>query len=194
LITAATMVDKTMASDNESLDDSTPLLLSQGTILSGTPEEQPIRVPPEETANSENELASSLQETATREPDPNQPRWSWTGLPERLKWIDQALRSRTGLPAWLGLIAILALLLGYDTNVTATLPGSCTDTRCSILTVSMESSFMLTAYLKIGKTCVGSTDEAEDTHYHQVRGLATNNMQHGSYKHIRLVSPPRVHW
>jgi hypothetical protein len=137
------MVAKTMISDNESFDDSTPLLLSQGTILPEAPEEQPIRVSLEET--------SGLQETATGEPDQNQPRWSWTGLPERL---NQALRSRTGLPAWLGWIAILALLLGYDTNVTAALPGSCTDTRCSILTVNMESAFMLTAYLKIGKTCV----------------------------------------
>jgi hypothetical protein len=145
-----------MTSDDESLDDSTPLLLSQGTILSGTPEEQPISVPPEETVNSGNELAFGSQETAFGELSPNQPRWYWTGLPERLKWIDQALRSRTGLPAWLGWIAISALLLGCDANVTATLPCICTDTRCSILTVNMESSFMLTAYLKIGKTCVGS--------------------------------------
>jgi len=146
-----------MISDDESLDDSTPLLLSQGTILSRTPEEQPIRVPPEETANSGNKVAFGVQETAFGELDLNQPRWSWIGIPERLRWIDQALRFRTGLPAWLGWIAILALLLGCGASVTATLPGICTDTRCSILTVNMESSFMLTAYLKIGKTCVVST-------------------------------------
>ena|ERR1700728_3723325 len=138
-----------MTSDTDSPDDSTPLLPSQGTILSGTPEE---------TANSRDGLAFGLQEATIGDLGPNRPRWSWAGLPERLEWIDQAVRSRTGLPAWLGWIAILALLLGCDANIIAALPGICTDTRCSIATVNMESSFMLTAYLKIGETCVGSTN------------------------------------
>jgi hypothetical protein len=155
------MVKKAMISQDGPPDALTPLLPSQGT----TPDEQIIGVPAEETATSNDYLDSESSQVAVHtESDPNPDKRSWTGLPR-----------------WLGWIAILALFLGCETTMTETALGSCTDTQCSISTVNIETSFMLTAYLKIGKTSVCDTDNLENTHNHQAQNWATNKMQHGLY-------------
>lgn len=137
----------------------TPLLLSQST----TPDEQITGVTVEAATTSSDYLDSKSPQVAVdTKPDPNLNERSWTGLPR-----------------WFGWIAILALFLGCDTNITDIALGICTNTPCSISTVHIENSFMLTAYLNIGKTRVCDTDNLENTYNHQAQNWATNKMQHG---------------
>jgi hypothetical protein len=59
--------------------------------------------------------------------------------------------------------------------------------------VNLDNSFILTAYLKIGKVGIGRSQEIENTHYDQARIWVTNKVLLGCYKHFKLESLCPVH-
>lgn len=89
---------------NEAPDEFTPLL-PPGNKISGGQQQDITEIPVEGNTDSRNGLESRISSLAVavavaRKPDTNQSGRSWTGI-----------------PTWLGRIALLAMFLGCATNV-----------------------------------------------------------------------------
>lgn len=173
--TISTM-ENTMMVENEVPDEFTALL-PQGNKFLGAPEQQ---------------IAEDIFERNPNSGNSFEPQKSPATTPTELG-INRSDRSWTGIPRWLGRIALLALFLGFVTNVPRIETLNSADTRCSISTVNLDNSFILTAYLKIGKVGIGRSQEIENTHYDQARIWVTNKVLLGCYKHFKLESLCPVH-